>query len=151
MTYQKVILKLKFHHNFFLLRLFWFRHAVLVETHPFCMTLDLQLSFCCPLCYNSISHCPLLPCLHTTSAILSAAHSYLMVLSYKCNRCHDLIPNLRINLCKTQVVCESVLTRRSTMKGAASEPTCARVELVLTAVFLLVVGKSSDVCITMRE
>ena len=60
-------------------------------------TLDLQLSFYRPLCYNR-AHCPLLLCLRTTSAILSGAYSYFVVLSFKCegtNSCHDLIPNPR--------------------------------------------------------
>ena len=32
----------------------------LVESHPFCTTLHLQLSFYRPLCYNCRAHCPLL-------------------------------------------------------------------------------------------
>ena len=40
--------------------------AVLI---PFCTTLDLQLTFYRPLCYNSRAHCPLLQCLRATSAI----------------------------------------------------------------------------------
>ena len=77
-------------------RLFWYIHAVLVESHPFFTTLDLQLSFYRTLCYNSRAHCPLLQHLHTTSAKLDGAHSYFVV-SFKCegkNSCHDLIPTL---------------------------------------------------------
>ena len=69
---------------------------------PFCTTLDLQLSFYRPLCYNSRAHCPRLQCLCTTTAILADANSYFMVSSFKCEgkcRCHDLIPNHRISLC----------------------------------------------------
>ena len=47
-----------------------------VESQPSCTTLDLQLSFYRLMCYNSRAHCPLLLCLHTTSAILAGAHSY---------------------------------------------------------------------------
>ena len=68
--------------------------VVLVEWHLVCTTLDLQLSLYCPLCYNSIDHCPLLQCLHTTSAILAGANSYFVVSLFKCegkNSCHDLI------------------------------------------------------------
>ena len=46
---------------------------------PFYTTLDLQLSFYRPLCYNSRGHCPLLQCLRTTSAILADEHSYFVV------------------------------------------------------------------------
>ena len=60
-------------------QLFWCSHAVLVDSHPFCTTLDLQLSFYRRLCYNSRAHCPLLQCLHTASAILAGAHSYFVV------------------------------------------------------------------------
>ena len=65
---------------------------------PFCTTLDLQLSFYRPLCYNSSAHCPLLLCIRTTSAILAGAHSYFVVSSFKYegkNSCHDLILNPR--------------------------------------------------------
>ena len=68
----------------FAVRLFWCSHAVLVQSHPFYMTLNLQLSFFCPLCNNSTAHCPLLQYLHTTSAILAGAHSYFVVSSFKC-------------------------------------------------------------------
>ena len=64
------------------------------ESHPFCTTLDLQLSFYCPLCYNIRAHYPLLQYLRTTSAILPGAYSYFAVSSFKCdgkNSCHDLI------------------------------------------------------------
>jgi hypothetical protein len=54
------------------------RHVVLVESHPFCPTLDLQLSLY-SLCYNIRVHCSLLQCLHNTSAILAGAHSYFVV------------------------------------------------------------------------
>ena len=64
--------------------LFWCRHTVLVESRPFCMVLDLRLSFYCPLCYNSRAHCPLLQCLCTTSAILAGALYYFVVPSFKC-------------------------------------------------------------------
>ena len=60
---------------------------------------DLEVSFCRPLCYESIAHCPLLQYLRTTSAIVTGAHSYFAVSSLKCegkNSCHDLIRNLRI-------------------------------------------------------
>jgi hypothetical protein len=30
------------------------------QSHPFCMTLDFQLSFYCPMCYNTRAHCLLL-------------------------------------------------------------------------------------------
>ena len=79
-------------------RLFWCRHAVLIESHPFCTTLNLQLSFCHPLCYNSRAHCPLLQCIHT-SAILAGAYSYFLVPTFKCegkNSCHCLITYPRI-------------------------------------------------------
>ena len=72
--------------------------AFLVDSHPFCTTLDLQLSFYRPLCYNSRAHCPLMQCLRTTSAKQTGAHSYFLVLSFKCEgkySCHDLIPNPR--------------------------------------------------------
>ena len=46
--------------------------------------LVLQLSFYCPLCYNSRAHCPLLQSLCTTSAILAGAHYYFVVPSFKC-------------------------------------------------------------------
>ena len=78
---------------------FW-HLMILVETHSFCLTLDLQLSFYRLLCYNSRARCPLLQCLSTTSAILAGAHSYFVV-SFKCegkNSSHDLIPNPRIIL-----------------------------------------------------
>ena len=74
-------------------RLFWCRHAVLVDSHPFCKTLDLQLSSYRPLCCNSRA---LLQCLRATGAILSGAHSYFVVSSFQCegkNSYHDLIPN----------------------------------------------------------
>ena len=35
---------------------------VLVESHPFCTSLDLQLSFYHPLCNDSKAHCPVLQC-----------------------------------------------------------------------------------------
>ena len=54
-----------------------------VVSVPFCTTLDLQLSFYRPLCYNSRAHCPLLRCLHTTSDIITGAHSYFMVSSFR--------------------------------------------------------------------
>ena len=66
-----------------------------VESHPFCTTLDLQLSFYRPLCYNSRAYCTLMQNLCTTSAILAGAHSYFVVSSFKCegeNSCHGLIP-----------------------------------------------------------
>ena len=59
---------------------------------------DLQLSFYHPLCYNSRAQCPLLQCLHTTSARLAGAHSYFVISSFKCEGkicCHDLIPRPR--------------------------------------------------------
>ena len=68
-------------------------------SHPFCTTLNLQLSFYRPLCYNSRTHCLLLQYLCTTSAILAGAHSYFVISSFKCegkDSCHDLIPNPRI-------------------------------------------------------
>ena len=55
------------------------RHAILVESHPFCTMIDLQLSFYRCLCYNSRAHCPLLQCVRTKSAILAGAHSYFVV------------------------------------------------------------------------
>jgi Cytochrome b subunit of the bc complex len=69
---------------------------VLVESHPLCTTLDLQLNFYRPQCYDRSSHCSLLQCLRTTSAILAGAHYYFVGSSFKCewkNSCHDLIPN----------------------------------------------------------
>ena len=57
--------------------------CILVESNPFFMALDLQLSFYCPLCYNSRAHCPLLQCLCTRSAILADAHTYFVVSSFK--------------------------------------------------------------------
>ena len=80
-------------------RLFSCSHAVLVESHLFCTTLDLQLSFNRPLCYNSKAHCPLLKCLRTTSAILTGAHSYFVVSSFKYegeNSYRDLITSSRM-------------------------------------------------------
>ena len=62
------------------------RHDVLVKSHAFCTTIDLQLNFYHPLCYNSRAQCLLLQCLHTTSALLAGAHSYFMVSSFKCER-----------------------------------------------------------------
>ena len=65
----------------------------LVESHPFCTTLDLQLGFYRLLCCNSRAHCPLLQCLRT-SVILADAHSYFVVSSFKSegkNSCIDLI------------------------------------------------------------
>ena len=81
----------------------WCRHAVLVESHPFCTTLDLQLSFYRPMCNNSRLHCPLLQCLRTTSAILAGAHSYFVVssLNVKGNSFHDLIPNPLLQCLRT--------------------------------------------------
>ena len=78
-------------------QLFWWRHAVLVESHPFRTTHDLQTSFYHPLCYDSRDHCLLLQILHTTSVILAGSHSYFVVssLSEGKNRWHDLIPNPR--------------------------------------------------------
>ena len=55
--------------------------AVLVESHTFCTTLDLQLSFYGPLCYNCRAHCLLLQCLRTMNVILAGAHYYFMVSS----------------------------------------------------------------------
>ena len=78
--------------------LFLCRHAVLVKSHPFCMTLDLQLSFYRLLCYNSIAQCHLLQCLRTTSAVLADAHSYFVISPFKCegkNSRRDLILNPR--------------------------------------------------------
>ena len=61
-----------------------FRHIfVLIKSHAFCSTLDLQLSFYCPFFYNSRAHCSLLQCLRTASAILAGAHSYFVVSSFK--------------------------------------------------------------------
>ena len=54
-------------------QLFWCRYTVLDESYPFCMMLDLQLSF----------YYPLLHCLHTKSAILAGVHSYFVVSSFK--------------------------------------------------------------------
>ena len=65
--------------------LFWCRHAVLVKSHPFGTTLDLQLSFYHLLCYNSRAHCPLLQCLCTTSVILAGKRSYFVVSSFRCD------------------------------------------------------------------
>ena len=45
---------------------------------------DLQLSLYRPLYYNIRDHCPLLPCLRATSAILAGASSYFVELSVKC-------------------------------------------------------------------
>ena len=59
--------------------LFHSSHAILVEPHQFCMTLDLQFSFYRPMYYNRRAHYTLLQCLHTTSATIAAAHSYLAV------------------------------------------------------------------------
>jgi hypothetical protein len=81
--------------------LFWCRYTVLVKSHPFSTLLDLQLSFYCPLCYNSRVHCSLLQCPCPTSVILAGAHSYFVVSSFKCewkNSCHDLIPKPPIYL-----------------------------------------------------
>ena len=72
-----------------------------IESNPFCMTLDLQLSFYRSLCYNSRPYCPLLQCLRTTSTILAGAHFNFVISTFKCewkNSCHDLIPNLHINI-----------------------------------------------------
>ena len=55
---------------------------ILVESHPFCLTLDLQLSFYRLLCYNSRPHYLLLQFLRT-SAIEAGAHSYFVVSSLK--------------------------------------------------------------------
>ena len=55
-----------------------------LESNSFCTTVDLQLSFYRPLCYNSRAHYPLLQCLRTASAILAGAHSYFLILSFKC-------------------------------------------------------------------
>ena len=54
------------------------RLFVLVESHPFCTMLDLQLSFYRLLNNKSRAHCPLLQYLHTTSAILAGAQSYFV-------------------------------------------------------------------------
>ena len=62
-----------------------YRHAVLVKSQPFCTTLDLQLSFYRPLCYDSRTHCPLLQCLRT-SAILTGTYPYFLVSSFKWQR-----------------------------------------------------------------
>ena len=73
-----------------------FHHAVLVESHSFCTMHEFQVSFYCPLGYNSRVQCPLLQCLHTTSAIVVGKHSYFVISSLKCegkNCSHDLIPN----------------------------------------------------------
>ena len=59
----------------------------------------LKLTFYRPLCYNSRTHCSLLQCLRTSSAILAGAHSYFVLSSFKWegkNRCHDFIPNTHI-------------------------------------------------------
>ena len=75
---------------------FTYIYSPLMESHPFCTTLDLQLSFCRPLCYNSRTHNPLQLCLHTTSALLAGVHFYFMVSSFKCevkSSWHELIPN----------------------------------------------------------
>ena len=53
-------------------------------SHPFCTTIDLQLSLYRPLCYNSRAHCSLLQCLRITSAILASTHSYFVISSFKC-------------------------------------------------------------------
>ena len=55
-----------------------------IKSHPFYKTLDLQPNLFRPLCNNSIPHCPLLQCIHTTSTILAGAHSYVVVSSFKC-------------------------------------------------------------------
>ena len=57
--------------------------VILAESHPSCLTLDLQLSFYLLLCYYSRAQCPLLQCLRTTSAIVAGAHSYFVVSSFK--------------------------------------------------------------------
>ena len=54
-------------------------YVTIVESHPFCTTLDLQLYFYPPLCYKRRAHCHLLQCLHTSGAILADAHSYFVV------------------------------------------------------------------------
>ena len=72
----------------------------------FCTTLDLQLNFHRPLCYNSRAHCPLFECLRTTSTMLAGAHSYFVV-SFKCEGKdirHDLIPNPRTQMRKVGLV-----------------------------------------------
>ena len=56
------------------LRLFLCRHTVLVESDPFCTTLDLQLSS------NSRAHWPLLQSyMASTCVILADAHSYFLI------------------------------------------------------------------------
>ena len=68
------------------------------ESHPFCTTLDLQLRFYRPMCYNSRAYCPLLQCLRTRSAIIAGEHSYF-VGSFKWegnSSCHDLNPKPHI-------------------------------------------------------
>ena len=57
-------------------------HAVLIESHQFCMTLDLQLRSYRPLCYNIRVHWPLLHCLCATSVILAGTYSYFVVSSF---------------------------------------------------------------------
>jgi hypothetical protein len=54
------------------------------KSHPFCTTLDLQLSFYRPLCYNNRAPRPPLQCLRTTSAIVASVHSYFVVSLFKC-------------------------------------------------------------------
>ena len=69
---------------------------LLIESHPFGTTLNLQLSFYQPLSYNSRAHCPLLQFLRTTSAILAGANYYFVKSLFKCegrNSCHELILN----------------------------------------------------------
>ena len=60
--------------------------SIQINSHSFCMTLDLQLSFYCPLCYNSRAHCPLLQCLYTTSIMLAGTHYYFVVSSFNCGK-----------------------------------------------------------------
>ena len=55
------------------LRDFFCIYNYFININPFCTTLDLQLSFYRPLCYNSRAHCPLLQCVRTTSDILAGS------------------------------------------------------------------------------
>ena len=57
-----------------------------LESYPVGTSLDLQLSFYRPMCYNSRAHCPLMQYQRTNNATLAGAHSYFVVSSFKRER-----------------------------------------------------------------
>ena len=94
------------------------------ESHPFCTTLNAQLSSIA-LCVVIVELTALYCSVRSTSAILGGAHSYFVISSFKCegkNSCHDIIPNHNLVFKSNQSTTKSKKCNKKWYRDVVKDP-----------------------------